>query len=77
MRRCSAVFWDAESEDRSTDQRRHRSVGIGEVKAWGQGQGHMSRSRNGSEERAHPSGSCLALHMYTMCICTPYVLKCL
>ena len=45
------MFWDAESEDRGTDQRQHRSVGIGEVKAWGQGQGDMSRSRNGSEER--------------------------
>ena len=51
MRSSAAGCWDGESEDRGTDQRRHRSGGMGAVKAGGQGQGDMSTSRNGSEER--------------------------
>ena len=41
---------------------------MGEVKAWGQGQGATSTSGNGSEETQEeelPSGPCLALCMYT------------
>ena len=48
MRRCSAVFWDGESEDRGTG--RESRVGVGEVKAWGQGQGDTSTGGNRSEE---------------------------
>lgn len=38
------MFWDGESEDRGTGEREQSRVG--EVKAWGQGQGDASTGGN-------------------------------
>ena len=53
---------------RTGAQGRESRVGVGEVKAWGQGQGATSTSGNRSEETQEeelPSGPCLALCTYT------------
>ena len=52
---------------RTGAQGRESRVGVGEVNAWGHGQGATSTSGNRSEETQEelPSGPCLALCTYT------------
>ena len=52
---------------RTGAQGRESRMGLGEVKAWGQGQGATRTSGNRSEETEEelPSGPCLALCTYT------------